>query len=62
MVYNHTAEAGTARADAGASAVSTTWATTSAWCYRPPTTTQPPPVDTYWDVTGCGNTVDATHT
>src|SRR6478672_11532336 len=22
----------------------------------------PAPVDTYWDVTGCGNTVDATHT
>ncbi len=22
----------------------------------------PPPPDTYWDVTGCGNTVDATHT
>ena len=21
-----------------------------------------PPADTYWDVTGCGNTVDATHT
>ena len=62
VVYNHTAEAGRS-APRCRSAVSTTSATTSAW--TPPTSWRrlaEPPTDTYWDVTGCGNTVDATHT
>ena len=47
-----------ARADAVASAGSTTSATTSG-SRRPGSTRRAP--DTYWDVTGCGNTVDAAH-
>ena len=51
-----------ARADAVASAASTTAASTSAWCRRRRSRAPSPSPTRYWDVTGCGNTVDATHT
>ena len=58
VVYNHTAEAGVDRADAVASAGSTTRSTTGS---SPGPACDRPFHDTYWDVTGCGNTVDASH-
>ena len=62
VVYNHTAEAGARGPDAVASAGSTTAAST-AGCYptRDRKTSAPAFDDTYWDVTGCGNTVDSSN-
>ena len=51
VVYNHTAEGGPS-ARRSPSAASTTAASTSGAEHRSG--------DTYWDVTGCGNTVDST--
>ena len=57
VVYNHTAEAGVDGPDAVVPRASTTAASTSgSTTERRPAT---PFDDTYWDVTGCGNTVDA---
>ncbi len=62
VVYNHTAEAGTIGPTLSFRGLDDLGYYQRA---HPPTSSvmpQEPMTDTYWDVTGCGNTVDATHT
>ncbi len=56
VVYNHTAEGGPL-----GPTLSFRGLDDSVYCRVPATDADLPAPDTYWDVTGCGNTVDAGH-
>ena len=62
VVYNHTAEAGPARADAELPRPRRPRLLPARGAAAGEAGARSPSRSRYWDVTGCGNTVDATHT
>ncbi len=62
VVYNHTAEAGPLGPTLSFRGLDDLGYYQRVAPVEPIGVADEPPRDTYWDVTGCGNTVDATHT